>query len=79
MAGYDGHRGWLYSIAVERKSQRLGIGSILLEEAEARLATLGCGKINLQIREDNEAVVRFYQRHGYAIEQRTSMGKRLSI
>lgn len=64
MAGYDGHRGWLYTIAVSPDFQRKGIGSELLAEAEERLATLGCGKINLQIRAGNEAVVAFYHRHG---------------
>lgn len=78
MAGYDGHRGWLYSIAVEQDAQRLGIGSALLAEAEARLAALGCGKINLQVRDGNEAVVSFYERNGYLVERRMSMGKRLS-
>ena len=79
MAGYDGHRGWLYSIAVEQGAQRLGIGTALLAEVEARLATLGCGKINLQVRDGNEAVVSFYERNGYHVERRMSMGKRLSF
>ena len=79
MAGYDGHRGWLYSIAVEQGAQRLGIGTALLAEVEARLAALGCGKINLQVRDGNEAVVSFYERNGYHVERRMSMGKRLSF
>lgn len=78
MAGYDGHRGWLYTIAVKPNSQRNGIGSLLLGEAERRLHALGCGKINLQIRAGNEAVAAFYRRHGYEVEERVSMGKRLS-
>jgi ribosomal protein S18 acetylase RimI-like enzyme len=77
MAGYDGHRGWLYTIAVKPERQRGGIGSKLLLEAEARLMRLGCGKANLQIRAGNEAVAAFYRRHGYEVEERTSMGKRL--
>jgi ribosomal protein S18 acetylase RimI-like enzyme len=76
MAGYDGHRGWLYTIAVKPDLQRMGIGSALLAEVEQRLAAIGCGKINLQIRAGNEAVVGFYRRHGYEIEERVSMGKR---
>jgi len=77
MAGYDGHRGWLYAIAVKPKFQRSGIGSLLLGEAERRLQAVGCGKINLQIRAGNEAVAAFYRRHGYHVEERVSMGKRL--
>jgi ribosomal protein S18 acetylase RimI-like enzyme len=78
MSGYDGHRGWLYAVAVRKGVRRGGIGSKLLAEAERRLAALGCGKVNLQIRADNAAVAAFYARHGYEAEPRISMGKRLA-
>lgn len=78
MAGYDGHRGWLYSVAVHPDGQRRGVGTALVREAEARLFALGCRKINLQIREGNEAVTAFYARLGYDVEPRVSMGKRIS-
>jgi ribosomal protein S18 acetylase RimI-like enzyme len=77
MAGYDGHRGWLYSVAVAPSRQRMGIGADLVREAEARLRLLGCGKINLQVRATNAAVVAFYRRLGYAVEDRISMGRRI--
>jgi ribosomal protein S18 acetylase RimI-like enzyme len=77
MAGYDGHRGWLYSVAVRPTRQRATIGSALVAEAEARLRGLGCQKINLQVRSGNEAVARFYQTLGYVTEARISMGKRV--
>ncbi len=77
MAGYDGHRGWIYSLAVLPEHQRKGIGSRLLGHAESRLVDLGCVKINLQIVEGNKQVAGFYERHGYQVEPRTSMGKRL--
>ena len=77
MAGYDGHRGWLYTIAVDPARQRQGIGSKLLVEAEARLVAMGCGKVNLQVRADNAGVAAFYRAHGFAVEERVSMGKRL--
>ena len=77
MVGYDGHRGWIYSLAVLPEFQRKKIGSILLKTAESSLVELGCPKINLQIAEGNERVVSFYERHGYEVEPRTSMGKRL--
>jgi ribosomal protein S18 acetylase RimI-like enzyme len=79
MAGYDGHRGRHYTIAVSPDLQRQGIGSALLTEAEHRLRTIGCGKINLQIRAGNEEVVAFYRRHGYEIEDRASIGKRTEL
>jgi ribosomal protein S18 acetylase RimI-like enzyme len=75
MAGYDGHRGWLYSVAVRKSHRGSSIGSKLVEEAEARLRALGCHKINLQIRTDNHRVANFYRSLGYEIEDRISMGK----
>jgi ribosomal protein S18 acetylase RimI-like enzyme len=77
MAGYDGHRGWLYSLAVLPEHRRRGIGSRLVRHAEARLIDLGCPKINLQIMEGNENVAAFYHRLGYQTEQRVSMGKQV--
>ena len=78
MAGYDGHRGWLYAVAVREAIRRSGVGARLVAEAERRLRALGCAKINLQVRSTNRAVVAFYQRLGYAVEDRVSLGKRLS-
>ena len=78
MAGYDGHRGWLYAVAVAENHRRAGIGSALVREAEIRLAALGCRKVNLQIRAANTQVQAFYDRLGYGTEDRISMGKRFS-
>ena len=77
MAGYDGHRGWLYSVAVRSGCRRDGVGTALVREAERALAALGCEKVNLQVRGSNEAVTRFYAKLGYAIEDRVSLGRRL--
>jgi alkanesulfonate monooxygenase SsuD/methylene tetrahydromethanopterin reductase-like flavin-dependent oxidoreductase (luciferase family)/ribosomal protein S18 acetylase RimI-like enzyme len=77
LAGYDGHRGWLYRVAVVPEEQRRGIGRALVREGELRLHQLGCPKINVQIEGTNTDVVRFYERLGYAVEDRVSMGKPL--
>ena len=77
MAGYDGHRGWIYSMAVLPDHQKRGIGSRLLAFAENRLLERGCMKINLQIMQGNEPVERFYLANGYLTEKRISMGKKL--
>ena len=79
MAGYDGHRGWLYSVAVSPQHRLLGIGTKLIKHAEQALVSLGCLKINLQIVAGNEAVTSFYQTLGYNVEARVSMGKRLTL
>jgi len=77
MGGYDGHRGWLYTVAVRADVRRRGIGTALVRRVESALATLGCPKINLQVLATNAAVVAFYERLGYAVEERVSMGKSL--
>ena len=77
MGGYDGHRGWVYSVAVAGPHRRHGVGGALVRRLEAALAERGCLKINLQVRASNAAVVAFYERLGYAVEERVSLGKRL--
>ena len=77
MAGYDGHRGWIYAMAVHPGHQKKGIASLLLSHAERRLASLGCVKINLQILKGNADVQRFYRFNGYVLEDRISMGKEI--
>lgn len=77
MGGYDGHRGWIYSLAVAPAQRRQGIGSQLVAAAEQALIDRGCMKINLQIMEGNESVAAFYSSLGYSVERRVSMGKRI--
>jgi len=77
MGGYDGHRGWIYSVAVDPDCQRQGIGSALLQHVEAALIQRGCLKINLQVRSTNTEVIAFYERLGFEVEEIVSMGKRL--
>jgi len=77
MAGYDGHRGWIYSLAVLPDYRRRGLGTRLMRHAEERLKLLGCPKINLQILQGNEAVEAFYRKLGYQTEPRISMGKKI--
>lgn len=77
IAGWDGHRGWLYSVAVLPDCQRRGIASQLVQEALAALRLLGCDKVNLQVRTGNEAVIAFYESLNFSVEGRTSMGFKL--
>lgn len=77
MCGFDGHRGWLYSLAVHPSDRAKGHGTRLVRHAEHALAARGCLKVNLQIVETNGAVAAFYQRLGYSVEPRASMGRRL--
>ena len=77
LAGYDGHRGWVYYVAVKPSRRRRGIGAALMKRVEERLAAMGCPKLNLQVRAPNRDAVLFYEKLGYVVEERVSMGKRL--
>ena len=77
MAGYDGHRGWLYTVAVSPGHRRRGIGTALVRHAVGALRTAGCTKVNLQIRATNTAVRGFYESLGFETEERLSMGKHI--
>lgn len=65
MGGWDGRRGWLHHLAVDRRYRRRGIASALLAEVEARLRHKGCLKVNLLVRAANEDARRLYRRLGY--------------
>jgi ribosomal protein S18 acetylase RimI-like enzyme len=78
MSGYDGHRGWVYYVAVQHSHRRQGVGTALMRHTEAALAARGCGKLNLIIRTHNSAVVGFYRSLGYESEERINMAKRLT-
>jgi ribosomal protein S18 acetylase RimI-like enzyme len=77
MGGYDGHRGWINYLAVAPSVQKQGLGRELMEAVESRLLDKGCPKINLQIRNGNDAVVAFYEAIGYSDDKATSYGKRI--
>lgn len=79
MAGYDGHRGWLNYLAVHPAHRRRGHGRAMVAAAEKRLRTLGCPKINLQVRNDNLEALDFYGRLGFLPDQVVCLGKRLVV
>ena len=74
LVGYDGHRGWLYSVAVSPDHRRRGIGQKLIRGAMEALKSAGCTKVNLQIRATNHEVRAFYESLGFSVEERMSMG-----
>jgi ribosomal protein S18 acetylase RimI-like enzyme len=77
MGGYDGHRGWIYSVAVAPNFRRRGIATALIRTLEAELPRRGCLKVNLQVQTANADVVAFYETLGFRVEARISLGKRL--
>ncbi len=77
MAGYEGHRGWINDLAVCPTKRLQGVGRQLMQAAESALKAAGCPKINLQVRDGNDAVLAFYERLGYDVDPVVSLGKRL--
>jgi ribosomal protein S18 acetylase RimI-like enzyme len=77
MAGFDGHRGWVYYLAVAERHRKQSYGRALMQEAERLLIERGCPKINLQVRSSNSGVIEFYRKLGYSKDETVSLGKRL--
>ena len=68
MVGHDGHRGWMYYLAVAPDAQGSGLGRAMVDHAEAWLEANGAPKVQLMIRAENEPVARFYRALGYRTE-----------
>lgn len=77
MAGYDGHRGSVFYLAVAPKHQGQGLGKALMKKVELVLESMGCPKLNIVVRSSNENVLAFYRNLGYTTDEVVSMGKRL--
>ncbi|WP_158936333.1 GNAT family acetyltransferase [Burkholderia sp. S171] len=77
MVGYDGHRGWMYSLAVAEDQRGNGYARALVQHAERALAAIGCPKLNLQIMANKPETQAFYAKLGYQMDEVVSFGKRL--
>ena len=77
MAGYDGHRGWIYYLAVHPDGRQRGIARGLVHHAEQTLTEIGCPKINLMVRDTNKPVQAFYRKLGYRKDTVTVLSRRL--
>lgn len=77
MAGFDGHRGSVYYLAVDPDHQHQGYGRDLMAKVEASLLALGCPKLNIAVRSSNDNVLAFYHRLDYSPDDVVSLGKRL--
>lgn len=79
MTGFDGHRGWVYYLGVLPDHRGRGLGRILMAAAEAWLRDRGAPKIQLMVRDDNEAALGFYKALGYELQPVVTIGKRLDL
>lgn len=78
MAGFDGHRGWLYYAAVLPSHRNRGLGRRLVAHAEDWLAAQGVPKVNLMVRDTNPAACAFWEAIGYRAEPRIVMARFLA-
>ncbi|WP_050387562.1 GNAT family acetyltransferase [Bradyrhizobium pachyrhizi] len=65
MVGHDGHRGWVYYVAVDPNRQGTGLGRTIMAAAEDWLRAAGVPKLQLLVRRENAKAGAFYQSLGY--------------
>ena len=69
IAGWDGWRGNLYRLAVRPSARRAGLGTALVETAEAWLIEQGARRISLFVAFDNDEARAFWATVGYAADE----------
>ncbi len=77
LTGFDGHRGWVYYLAVAPYAQKQGLGRKMMAAAEHWLRERNAPKIQLMVRDDNEAAIGFYKALGYDVQPVVTIGRRL--
>lgn len=75
LVGHDGHRGWVYYLAVDPDRRHKGYGRVMMDAAEKWLRERGLEKLQLLVRADNSQVKDFYQSLGYAMQERIVLAK----
>ena len=75
LVGHDGHRGWVYYVAVDPDHQRRNFGRVIMQAAEDWLRARGIEKLQLMVRPDNTAVNAFYESLGYGEQKRVIYAK----
>ena len=75
LVGHDGHRGWVYYLAVDPDRRHKGYGRVMMSAAEDWLRERGIEKLQLLVRPDNRSVKNFYQSLGYSEQERIIYAK----
>jgi hypothetical protein len=65
MVGHDGHRGWVYYVAVDPDRQGHRLGRAIMNAAEDWLRQAGIAKLQLLVRQENARASAFYETIGY--------------
>ncbi len=68
MVGADGHRAWVYYLAVAPDRRGSGHGKALMQAAEEWARRRGMPKLELMVRDGNESAAAFYAAIGYRRE-----------
>jgi ribosomal protein S18 acetylase RimI-like enzyme len=77
MVGHDGHRGWVYYVAVRPDVRGRGHGRQMMRACEEWVAERGIEKLNLMVREDNDTARGFYRAIGYSPDEVVVLSRRL--
>jgi len=77
MVGHDGHRGWVYYLAVDAAQRGRGLGRQMMEACEDWVRSRGIPKIQLMVRATNQGTIGFYEHLGYADSEVVVLGHRL--
>ena len=75
MVGHDGHRGWVYYVAVDPDHRGKDFGRAIMAAAEDWLRLQGVEKVMLMVRPDNKDVQAFYDKLGYDVQERVIYAK----
>jgi ribosomal protein S18 acetylase RimI-like enzyme len=75
MVGHDGHRGWVYYVAIDPEHRGKGHGREIMNAAEEWLRLRGIEKLMLLVRSDNTKVQAFYESLGYDEQERVIYAK----
>lgn len=67
LGGFDGRRGMMYHLAVEKKYRQQGIASQLVDELESRLRAKGCLRYYLLVTRENQEAIDFYEKRGWQV------------
>jgi ribosomal protein S18 acetylase RimI-like enzyme len=76
MVGHDGHRGWVYYLAVTPAAQGRGLGRQLMQGCAQWVRDQDIPKIQLMVRSTNTAALGFYAALGYQDAEVTVMARR---
>jgi len=79
MVGHDGHRGWIYYLAVSPDRKARGHGREMMAEAELWLTSRGAPNVQLMVRGENQHAAAFYDALGYERQDVTVLGKWLTL